>query len=67
MIIKRKNIMFLANLFFFREKVIFFDNINNRVQLNNSIDPSKSILVRMLLVLYINNFILLNFYNWNKL
>ena len=59
--------MFLANLFFFREKVIFFDNINNRVQLNNSIDPSKSILVRMLLVLYINNFILLNFYNWNKL
>jgi len=67
MIIKRNNIMFLVNLFSFREKVIFFVIINNRDLLKNPIDPSISILVRMLLALFIYNFILLNFYNLYKL
>ena len=59
--------MFLVNLFSFREKVIFFVIINNRDLLKNPIDPSISILVRMLLALFIYNFILLNFYNLYKL
>ena len=52
---------------FFNEKYLFFVDVVTGDKFKNLIDVSICILLGILLEIYINNFSLLNFSNWNKL
>jgi hypothetical protein len=52
---------------FFNKKTLFFVDVDTDDKFKNLIDVSNCKLLGILLEIYINNFSLLNFSNWNKL